>query len=295
MSNFVGGAPFVGHAIKTSDINEVVEEPILVVPKQFPTKKVVDNDVIEGMLQSYQNFLRQPKTVKSELDAPNRAITDSHEMEAINKRKSQEESLIVNVKAYINACVNANMKMRALSTLRHLSAKHIQNIDIGVYTIVMHSYAAEGNWPKVKEVCDMLRRDGATFTPQVYAAICECIGRYPNSDGDLQQHLRECLNEAANQQITMNDILDKSKFVSDQREFVLNALYRIDCHFKPKYTAPVLIYTNPLLESLNENIAPIEQKVNNVIIRCRSLSRSDSNDHFFLLIFSLPSNHRRTK
>lgn len=48
--------------------------------------------------------------------------------------------------------------------------------------------------------------------------------------------------------------MDKSKFIRDQREFVLCAIQRIQSSFKPEYTPPDLAYSNNLLESLNENI-----------------------------------------
>lgn len=54
----------------------------------------------------------------------------------------------------------------------------------------------------------------------------------------------------------MNDILDKSYFVSDQREIVLESIKVLDPHFQPNYTPPVLTYTNGLVDSLNANVEP---------------------------------------
>lgn len=58
--------------------------------------------------------------------------------------------------------------------------------------------------------------------------------------------------------ISLNDIMDKSKFIRDQREFVLCAIRRIQSNFIPKYTPPDLSYSNNLLETLNENIFSID-------------------------------------
>lgn len=48
----------------------------------------------------------------------------------------------------------------------------------------------------------------------------------------------------------MNDLLDKAKFVYDQREIVQRAIRRIEPQFEPSYTPPILDYDCPLLEKL---------------------------------------------
>lgn len=52
--------------------------------------------------------------------------------------------------------------------------------------------------------------------------------------------------------------MDKSKFICDQREYVLCAIRRIQASFKPQYTPPDLAYSNKLLETLNANIYGID-------------------------------------
>lgn len=229
----------------------VIEEPLLVVPKKFPKNLQNDSDAISQILQSYHEFLQSEK-----------GKTDLHESQ--NKKRAQEESIVANFKAYINACVNADMKNRAFAVLRNLSAKKIQSRDVDIYSNLLHAYAAIGSWSKLKETCSILTQDEVAFTPQVYAAICECIGRMPGTDEDLLKELKEYLSKAAAQGITMNDIVDKSRLVNDQREHILNALYRVNCRFEPKYYEPPLTYSNPLLKSLNENIKPIKTKINRV-------------------------------
>lgn len=56
----------------------------------------------------------------------------------------------------------------------------------------------------------------------------------------------------------MNDIMDKSTFINDQREMVLRAIKRKDSTFEPAYTPPDLNYSNKLLDSLNENLHSID-------------------------------------
>lgn len=58
--------------------------------------------------------------------------------------------------------------------------------------------------------------------------------------------------------ISLNDIMDKSKFMRDQREYVLCAIRRVQSSFTPKYTPPDLSYSNKLLETLNESFHSID-------------------------------------
>lgn len=64
------------------------------------------------------------------------------------------------------------------------------------------------------------------------------------------------------QGILLNDIVNRSKFVSDQREIVLAAIRRIEPQFEPIYTPPKALYNNDLVNHLNQYIKPIEEPVN---------------------------------
>lgn len=50
--------------------------------------------------------------------------------------------------------------------------------------------------------------------------------------------------------ITLNDLLDKTQFLHDQRELVSRAVHRLDPEFTPHYTPPVLDYDCPLMTKL---------------------------------------------
>lgn len=259
MAKFVGTGSFAGPAnkqVEKSGVEKLSEEPFLLVPKKFANNALSDSGVMESIRESYLEFRQQNNEIVPKLNVEKTKNEN-------NRRK--EESLMVNFKAYIDACDYTGMHIRALKVLQGLSKRKIQNRDIGMYTSVMHMFASKGKLKRLKEVCVLLTRDKLTFTPQVYAAICECIGRRPNSQENLLQ-LKRYLEMATHQGITMNDILAKSKFVKDQREVVLNALHHIDPSFTPKYPEPQLAYKNPLLESLNKDIAPMRETGNNVII-----------------------------
>lgn len=58
--------------------------------------------------------------------------------------------------------------------------------------------------------------------------------------------------------------MDRSQFVADQREIVLDAIRLIQPTFVPIYTAPPILYINGLLHGLNKHIVPITQNIKNV-------------------------------
>lgn len=51
--------------------------------------------------------------------------------------------------------------------------------------------------------------------------------------------------------------MNKSKFVKNQRESVLEAIRLVQPAFVPEYVAPILTYNNTLLNNLNTSVRPI--------------------------------------
>lgn len=67
------------------------------------------------------------------------------------------------------------------------------------------------------------------------------------------------------QNISMNDIMDKSKFSGDQRSFVLTAIRRYRPDFEPVYTPPNVEYDNELVNFMNKNLRNIEEKPESLV------------------------------
>ncbi|XP_053693422.1 DNA-directed RNA polymerase, mitochondrial [Sabethes cyaneus] len=178
--------------------------------------------------------------------------TPEHELLA------RQKSFRVTLTAYLDICVTSGMINRAFATvLNYRYKRNKQDLNIDIYNILLHGYAKSGNFLKVKDIVKILKEDGIEPNHQTYAAIFECIGRLEATEKHLAD-AKDYLAEAESKGITMNDVMDRSKFTQDQREKVLSLFSGIDPTFCPRYTAPSLLYDNHLLNALNVHVKPID-------------------------------------
>ena len=195
----------------------------------------------------------------------------SFEMEKLSKQKS----LAVSLSAYLDCCVSTGMLNRGFATLLNYRYKYkkysgsaTKISDINLYNILVHGYAEKENLIKVKEILAILKEDLIDANHQTYAAVFECLGRlllHPASlqknllkgDDEVVKYLNQFYIEAIACNITLNDIMDKSIFLKDQRTVVLHAIHMIVPTFAAVYTPPELGYSNKLLNPLNKNIKEI--------------------------------------
>lgn len=75
------------------------------------------------------------------------------------------------------------------------------------------------------------------------------------------KHYSSCLAFEFNiQNITLNDIIAKTKFVGDQREVVLRTIRVLSPTFDPDYPPPNILYNNVLLHQLNQHLLPLTER-----------------------------------
>lgn len=99
-----------------------------------------------------------------------------------------------------------------------------------------------------KQLLSNMSEDGVEANPQTFAAVFECIER--STAGDKMELLEYYKEQMKQKNITLNDLLNKTKFMYDQRKLVLQAIHRIQPDFQPQYTTPVLDYNCPLLDKI---------------------------------------------
>ncbi|EDW87211.1 DNA-directed RNA polymerase, mitochondrial [Drosophila yakuba] len=184
------------------------------------------------------------------------------------ERLAKQRALHINLNTYLNVCVSANMLNRALSTIiayrgkvRKSTLPHMSEglITIDLYNILLHGYAAKGSFDRSQEIFKLIEEDGLAFNEQTYAAVFECLGRL-EPDEENHQFISKYVSQAEKEGISLNQILDKSKFVADQRDIALDAIRRLRPDFKPVYVPPQLGYDNELLNHLNEHVLPVGAK-----------------------------------
>ncbi|XP_034670201.1 DNA-directed RNA polymerase, mitochondrial [Drosophila subobscura] len=176
------------------------------------------------------------------------------------ERLGRQRALQINLHTYLNVCVSANMLSRALSTIiayrsrikKSTSPRLTEGLlTIDLYNILLHGYAGKGSFERFEDTFKLLEEDGLSFNEQTYAAIFECLGRL-EPDAENEQILRQYIAQAEAEGFSLNQIMDKSKFVADQRDIALDAIRRIRPDFTPVYVPPQLGYDNELLNHLNE-------------------------------------------
>lgn len=183
------------------------------------------------------------------------------------ERLAKQRALLINLTTYINVCVSANMLSRALSTIfvYRSRGKKLQSqkdkpsnniITIDLYNILLHGYAGKGSFERFQELFKFIHEDGLQFNEQTYAAIFECLGRVESDEKNVQL-IEQYIKEAEQQGFSLSQIMDRSKFISDQRDIALDAIRRVQPDFTPVYVPPQLGYDNELLNDLNAQIVPV--------------------------------------
>ncbi|KRF82011.1 uncharacterized protein Dvir_GJ17831, isoform B [Drosophila virilis] len=183
------------------------------------------------------------------------------------ERQAKHRALIINLTTYLNVCVSANMLSRALSTIfayrsrarksnAHQQKQASSVISIDLYNILLHGYAGKGSFDRCQELFKLIHEDGLEFSEQTYAAVFECLGRV-EPDAQNQQLIEQYITQAEQQGYTLDQIMDRAKFIADQRDIALDAIRRVRANFTPVYVPPQLGYDNELLNELNAKVLPV--------------------------------------
>ncbi|XP_017063285.2 LOW QUALITY PROTEIN: DNA-directed RNA polymerase, mitochondrial [Drosophila eugracilis] len=235
-----------------------------------------DSEVLDPFeaIEPYINPLEKSKPAVTAVSMPNAsAVTTKSKKRFKSKihvneeqeRLAKQRALHMNLNTYLHVCVSANMLSRALSTIiayrgrvKKSTLPHMNEdlITIDLYNILLHGYAGKGSFDRSQELFKLIEEDGLTFNEQSYAAIFECLGRL-ESDEQNQQLISKYIAQAEEEGFSLNRIMDRSKFVADQRDIALDAIRRIRPKFKPVYVPPQLGYDNVLLDHLNEHVLPV--------------------------------------
>lgn len=186
----------------------------------------------------------------------------------MQERLAKERAVRLNLNTYLNVCVSVGLLNHGLSTILTYRQKSVKNnasnklITIDLYNILLHGYAEKGNFERFQTIFRLIEEDGLSFNVQTFAAIFECLGRLESSDDNITK-IQKAIKDAEEMGFTLDDIMDKSYFVADQRDIALDAIQRVLPEFQPNYTPPILNYNNELLNVLDRDVLPTSDLTNN--------------------------------
>lgn len=171
--------------------------------------------------------------------------------------QGKQEALHYALTAHLQLLCSLNMIQEAHQVLQHYrhtkSSNRLKISDVKVYNTLLRGYAKSGLLDDIKKILSYMNTDGIAMNAHTYAIVFECVERSNIENKiDLLTHYEKEMDDKS---ITLNDLLDKSKFLYDERELVLRAIHRIQSNFLPIYTPPILDYNCPLLEQLTLNNA----------------------------------------
>ncbi|XP_011205921.2 DNA-directed RNA polymerase, mitochondrial [Bactrocera dorsalis] len=255
-----------------NECQEVSETPIdtfsCMVPKENDVEEplgplesgehYISSENIETNSSKYQNVQSTESIVITKPKSRFKSKIHNNEEQ---ERFAKEKALQIHLESYLNVCVSAGMINRGISTLlayRQRAKKKLETqslITIEFYNIILHGLAEKASFERFNDIFALIEEDQLKFNEQTYAAIFECLGRIDTSEENINQIKK--FEQMANQNgITLNQIMDRSVFIADQRDIALDAIRRIRPDFTPIYTPPVLSYNNELLNNLNQSVVP---------------------------------------
>ncbi|XP_050347708.1 DNA-directed RNA polymerase, mitochondrial [Nymphalis io] len=175
---------------------------------------------------------------------------DTRELE----RKGKEEALQRTLTSHLQLLCSLDMISEGRQVLQHYRkrsarvSEHPKVTSVKVYNTLLQGYASTAQLDNAKELLSFMSDDKIEPNEQTFAAIFECVERTDlnNKNSMLGYYYREMQNKG----FTLNDLLDKTKFLYDQREIVLKAVRRLEPDFVPQYTPPLLDYDCPLLDKI---------------------------------------------
>lgn len=232
---------------------------------------VVEEEIIEE-----EEVLPEVSVEKSVKEKKNKGkfsgkFHKSLELENLSKQKS----LAVSLSAYLDCCVQNGMLNRGYLTIMNYRYKYLRQngiklTDVNLYNTLIHGYAEKENLAKCRELLNILTEDHITPNQQTFANFLECLGRiqanptamrknHVEGEEKLKDLVAGALKQAEELKISVNDIMDKSIFVRDQREVVLNVIRLAVPDFQPVYSPPTLTYDNEILNDLNKNVRDISE------------------------------------
>lgn len=230
--------------ITQNDICEAGEEGLM---EKHSAVKALNVKKAKEQLRAKKKAWREKRRAQKEVNMKNDLVA----LEKFGKQETFNKKLLTHLQLLCSlGMVKEGTHILQYYRARGNRAQEQEKVtDIRIYNTLLHGFASNGLYRSVEELLTHMKEDGIVMNPQTFAAIFECIER--SQLHNKYDVLNIYYNMMTEKGITLNDLLDKSKFLYDQREVVLNAIRNIVPTFTPTYTPPKLDYDCPLLDGIN--------------------------------------------
>lgn len=222
---------------------------------------IINNDIcntIKSRDEANKNILLQNKQIKPKLSE---VIETNLKRKKEKKNFSSERSRNLWL-AQMEVYVTCKMFTKAQKLIQYIF-KHVndmpQSIHINFCNILLEGYCMEKDINNILKLYNCMIKN-SMISPQTYAIVFEYIGKIKNKilQKDLFQKME---SDMINNNISFNDIFNKSKFKLNQVENILKAIQLFKPEFQPVYTIPELSYNCKLMNNIskiNSRISPVE-------------------------------------
>ncbi|KAH0539281.1 DNA-directed RNA polymerase, mitochondrial isoform X1 [Cotesia glomerata] len=224
------------------------------IPEEHLKNEFEDEENEEGILQnSKTNKRKSSKALQKELK-----LKKELGKWQVAKHQNELESTVRALKAYLNVCLNCNMMGRAYHTVMHYrnrSPKNHKKVrEISIYNILLQAYASRGQYPKVHDLMEVIRKDQLVPNAQTYAAVYECFGNI-NVNPNKMQFLNKIYEKMKKSNITFDQVLNESRTKVNQYKNVLRGISLIDPNFVPKIETENESYSCQLVKKIRPETA----------------------------------------
>jgi DNA-directed RNA polymerase len=257
--------------LTTNDLNDILHSYKVFkdVGEEVASAEILEVDeVAEEMVDETEEVPEVVEKVKK------RSAFQSKKDKFINEYeiKAKQNALNLSLRAYVDSCVQNGMVNRGyLAAIRYRwkskkAGKYGLKVnDVFIFNQLMYGYAEKENLLKVMEIYTILGEDSIKPNAQTFAVVLDCFGKVLHNqesweknnifhEEGMKEALNNVRNEAQKHHISFDTIMNKTVFVNNQRDFVLAAIRHIEPNYEPNYQKPELLYNNPLVKSLNENV-----------------------------------------
>lgn len=218
---------------------------------ELKVEKPLENEAEENIVW---RKIKNNKRIMNENNYSERKInTDGNE----SLLKNEIENKSVNLFAFFQTCLNCKKGKEALKIFLRLEENSNSQVQISFKNVRFHNlflkhFASKGDFNNLMKIKDLMKKYSIQLTEESYASIFECVAKLEDPEKKID-FLKEIRMEMHENEISLNDVLTRPKFVNDQYENVLKIARMFDANFTPNFQRGIMNYSCHLLSDIFVN------------------------------------------